>query len=73
MRSKALVHSPLYHLHTGIRLAGKTNIKYLPEHSHLLSQLLGRLRSGGSWFKASPGKKFMRPYLYVVQLVLKNF
>jgi hypothetical protein len=26
-------------------------------------QLLGRQRSGGSLFKASPGKKFMKPHL----------
>jgi hypothetical protein len=26
-------------------------------------QQLRRQRSGGSWFKASPGKQFARPYL----------
>jgi hypothetical protein len=25
--------------------------------------VLGRQRSGGSWFKASPGKEFLRSYL----------
>jgi hypothetical protein len=28
-------------------------------------KLLGRLKSGGLWFEASPGKKFMRPHLNV--------
>jgi hypothetical protein len=31
--------------------------------SHLKSQLLGRLRSKGLWFKDQPGKKFLRPHL----------
>jgi hypothetical protein len=31
--------------------------------SHLKSYLLRRWRLGGSWFKASLGKEFMRPYL----------
>jgi hypothetical protein len=31
--------------------------------SHLLPQQLRRQRSGGSWFKASLGKKLVRPYL----------
>jgi hypothetical protein len=26
------------------------------------SHIFGRLRSGGSWFKANPGKRFTRPY-----------
>jgi hypothetical protein len=36
--------------------------------SHLQSQLLGRLRLEGSWFKASMGKKLARLHLNTEKL-----
>jgi hypothetical protein len=36
---------------------------HLIHQSKLPKELLGRLRSGGSLFEASPGKSFTRPYL----------